>query len=110
MEVTVDKTILQATAHQKLLTSKPLINLSANKIRKALMATRNNPNVKMVAGSVKMTMTGFKTELKKASTKAVRKAMAILLFSIVTPGRNMAVNRIANVDKQIFNRKFMLQI
>ncbi len=102
-----DNTILQITAHQKLFTSKPSINLSANKIRKALMATRNKPNVNMVAGKVKITMTGFNTALKKESTNAVRKAIKILLSMIVTPGKNIAVNNIASVDRHIFKIKFM---
>ncbi len=103
----LESTMLQMTAHQKLRTSKPLINLSASNIKKALMATRNKPNVNMVAGNVNMTMTGFNTALKKARTKAVRKAIVMLLFAMLTPGRNIAVRRIAKVDKQIFNKKFM---
>lgn len=53
-----------------LLTEKPSINLSANKIIKALITSKNNPKVTMVIGKVKMTKIGFTNRFKTDSTTA----------------------------------------
>lgn len=51
-------------------TAKPSISLSANKIMIALITKRNNPNVRIVTGNVKMTKIGFTKTLSTERTAA----------------------------------------
>lgn len=53
-----------------LLTEKPSISLSANKIIKALITNKNNPNVTMVIGKVKITKIGFTSKFNTDNTTA----------------------------------------
>ncbi len=72
----MDKSILNNIAIQILLTENPSINLSANKIIRALITNRNKPKVIMVIGKVKMTKTGltnkFNIDRTTATIMAVR--------------------------------------
>ena len=62
-------------AVQILLTENPSINLSANKMIKALIINRNNPKVTIVIGKVKITKTGFTNTFRTAKTKATTMAL-----------------------------------
>ena len=66
----MDKRILNNIAIQILLTENPSINLSANKIIRALITNRNKPNVKMVIGSVRITNIGLTNKFKIDKTTA----------------------------------------
>lgn len=62
-------------AVQILLTEKPSINLSANKIINALIINRNKPKVTTVIGSVKITNMGFTNTFNIAKTIATMMAL-----------------------------------
>ena len=81
----MDKSMLNNSAVQKLLTLKPLMNLSANKIIHALMTSKNSPKVTMVMGKVRMIKMGFTMAFKKAKTAATIIAVVKLITS--TPGK-----------------------
>ena len=72
----MESRMLNSTAVQMLLTEKPSINLSAKRIIKALIISKNKPKVTMVIGKVNMTSIGltnkFKIERTKATIIAVR--------------------------------------
>ena len=54
-------------------TLNPSISLSAIKMISALITKRNNPNVRMVTGSVKIIKTGFTKTLSTERTTATIK-------------------------------------
>lgn len=81
--------MLKSIAVQILDTPKPSINLSTNNMIKAFMTNKNNPNVKMVIGSVKMISKGFTKTFKTAKTKATIKGV-VKVSSRVTPGKSFA--------------------
>lgn len=54
-------------------TLNPSISLSANKIISALITKRNNPNVRIVTGNVKMIKIGFINTLSTDNTAAAIK-------------------------------------
>ena len=58
-----------------LFTENPSINLSANKMIKALIINRNNPSVTMVIGKVNNTKTGFNNTFKTPKTNATIMAL-----------------------------------
>lgn len=62
--------MLNRIADHKLLTEKPSINLSANNMIKAFTIKRNNPNVTIVIGKVKITNIGFITRFNRDNTTA----------------------------------------
>lgn len=66
----MDKSMLNRIADHKLLTEKPSINLSANNMIKAFTIKRNNPNVTIVIGKVKITNIGFITRFNRDNTTA----------------------------------------
>ena len=61
---------LNRIAIQILLTENPSIKLLANRIIKALIMSKNKPNVIMVIGKVKITNIGFTNKFKTDSTMA----------------------------------------
>lgn len=66
-------------AVQKLLTLNPSINLSARRMIKALITNKNNPNVRMVIGKVRIIKMGFKMAFKNANTAATIIAVVKLI-------------------------------
>lgn len=70
MDCNTDNRMLKSKAIQILLTEKPGINLSANKIINALMTNKNKPNVTIVIGKVKMTKIGFTSKFNIDNTAA----------------------------------------
>jgi len=62
--------MLNSNAVQKLFTSNPLINLSANKMILALITSKNRPNVTMVIGKVRMIKMGFTIAFNSPKTAA----------------------------------------
>ena len=73
--LTIERIKLNHKAVQKPFTEKPSTSLLANKIIKALIANRNNPNVKNVIGSDKSVRIGFTIVFKKAKTIATINAV-----------------------------------
>ncbi|TCL65631.1 hypothetical protein EV196_105296 [Mariniflexile fucanivorans] len=71
----MESKILNSMAVQILLTEKPSINLSANKIINALIINRNKPKVTTVIGSVKITNMGFTNTFNIAKTIATMMAL-----------------------------------
>jgi hypothetical protein len=71
----MDNRILNSIAVHKLATENPSIILSASKIIMALIMSRNNPNVTMVIGSVKITRIGFTNTFSMARTAATISAV-----------------------------------
>ena len=66
----MDNKILNNKAYQKPSTRKPLIKKSQINIIKALITNKNNPNVKMVTGKVRIMSRGLINKLSKISTAA----------------------------------------
>ena len=79
--MTRDRTKLNQRAGQNPSTLNPSINLSANKIIKAFITNKNNPNVKKVIGKDKMVSIGLITVFKNASTIATKTAVTNLFNS-----------------------------
>lgn len=75
MDCNTDNRMLKSKAIQILLTEKPGINLSANKIINALMTNKNKPNVTIVIGKVKMTKIGFTSKFNIDNTAATTMAV-----------------------------------
>ena len=71
----IDSKTLKSMAIQMLLTEKPSINLSANRMISAFTTSINNPNVTMVIGKVKITKKGFTKRFNKDKTTATRIAV-----------------------------------
>ena len=85
MDWEIDNNILNNSAVQKPDTVKPSTNQPANWIIIALITSKNSPNVKIVAGKVRITNIGWTVSLKKAKTMATNIAMVKLATS--TPGK-----------------------
>jgi hypothetical protein len=66
-----------------------------SKIIKALITSRNNPNVKMVTGMVRKIKSGLKKVFNMARAMAIIKA--VVNFSTRTPGNSQAVSNTAPV-------------
>ena len=62
-------------AHQILSTINPSISLSANKIIKAFMTSKNKPSVIIVIGKVKIMSIGFTNKFKIERTTATKIAV-----------------------------------
>lgn len=75
MDCNMDNRMLKSMAIQMLLTEKPGINLSANKMMRALMTNKNKPKVTMVMGNVKITKIGFTNRFKTDNTAATTTAV-----------------------------------
>ena len=69
-DLKTDSNILKKNAAKNPETAKPSINLSANNIIIALITNKNNPNVTIVAGSVKNTKSGRTNIFSKEITTA----------------------------------------
>jgi len=63
----IDNKILKRMAVHILETPNPSIKLSASRIIKALITNKNNPNVKIVIGSVRITKSGLTKTFKMAN-------------------------------------------
>ena len=72
---------------------------------KALIKIKNNPNVKMVKGMVRIIITGLTMVFKNASVAA--KITAVKGPSICTPGNMADVTKIANVEITILKINFI---
>ena len=70
-----------------LLTAKPSINLSTNKIINALIINKNKPRVTIVIGKVKITKMGFTNKFNKAKTTTTIIAVTNVSPDKVTPGK-----------------------
>lgn len=70
MDCTIESRILNSMAIQMLLTEKPSINLSANRMINAFIISRNKPNVTTVIGKVNTTNIGFTNRFNTDSTTA----------------------------------------
>lgn len=90
MDCSIDKRILKRIAVHILETPKPSINLSANKIINAFITNRNNPNVNIVIGNVKMINNGFTSTFNTAKTIATISGV-VNESSSVTPGNSFAI-------------------
>ena len=71
-------------------TPNPSIKLSASRIIKALITNKNNPNVKIVIGNVRIIKRGLTKIFKIANTKATINGVA-RESSRETPGKNFAI-------------------
>ena len=105
MPVVIDKMKLNKSAHQKPFTSKPLINLSVNKIIPPLITSKNSPIVIRVMGIVKMVNIGLTILFINASTSATR--MEVVMVSTFTPGNKYAEINTAKAVTIMFTRKFI---
>ena len=108
-----DSKILNRSAYQNPFTSKPLTKASQIKIIRALITNKNNPNVKMVTGNVKMMSKGFTNKLSRISTAAT--TIAVIKLSTNIPGSIFAntttATALKTISKSVFNDLFsdMLQ-
>jgi len=80
MEETIDNNILNKSAHQKPSTLKPETILEQSKMISALITNKNNPNVTMVIGKVRIIKIGFISAFSIANTRA--KTRAVIKLSI----------------------------
>lgn len=87
MDCSIDNKILKRIATQILLTEKPSSSLSAKRIIKALIISKNNPNVSTVIGSVNITNIGLTNRFSTASTIATMIADTNSLPDNSTPGK-----------------------
>ncbi len=85
-----------------LLTEKPSINLSANKIISALIISKNKPNVTIVIGKVKITKMGFTNRFNTDKTTAT--IIAVIYVSTCTPVKKYAITNTAIA----FNRSLII--
>tara|TARA_R110001583_G_scaffold38171_8_gene123463 strand:+ start:16679 stop:17035 length:357 start_codon:yes stop_codon:yes gene_type:complete len=83
-----DSKRLKINAHHILLTEKPSISLSANKMIIAFIISKKRPNVTIVTGSVKITNIGFTRKLSKLRTTAT--IIAVIKLSTETLGSTFA--------------------
>jgi len=87
--------MLNKIAHQNPSTAKPGTTFDVNNISNALITNVNSPRVKILIGSVKIMIIGFKKAFiiprTSATTSAVRKS------EICTPGNKYAEDKTANV-------------
>ena len=74
-EFIIERRTLNTSAHQKLSTEKPGISQSAKSTSKVFITSKNNPNVTMVIGIVRITSTGFTKTLRIANTAATTMAI-----------------------------------
>ena len=83
-ELTIDRMMLNKSAHQNPSTTNPGTILLVNNISKALITKVNNPSVKILTGKVRASRIGFTIALiipsTSETTRAVRK------FATWTPG------------------------
>lgn len=75
IDCNIDSMILKNSAVQNESTLNPPTMLSHNKMIKALMTNKNNPNVTKVIGSVKITKIGLIKILSNPRTTATIKAV-----------------------------------
>ena len=61
---------LNSSAHQIESTVKPVINLSANNMIRALIISKNKPRVNMVMGRVRIIIIGLTIKFKRPNTMA----------------------------------------
>ena len=86
---------LKSNAHQKPSTAKPGTNQAMSRMIRAFMTSRNNPKLKIVTGIVRKTSKGLRKVFRIASAMAT--IMAVVNFSMVTPGNIQAVSSTAPV-------------
>lgn len=70
-KVTIERIILNANAHQKLSTLKPVTKLAAISIIIAFNTSKKRPKLNMVAGMVNNTSNGFRKVLSNDNTIAM---------------------------------------
>lgn len=74
MELTIERTRLNRSAHQKFATVKPAISELANIIRAAFITSVKSPRVIMVIGIVRSRIRGFMNVLIRPRTNATIRA------------------------------------
>lgn len=85
-------------------TLNPAIKLSAKRIINAFIISKNNPNVTMVTGRVRMTKMGLTKKFKRLRTMAT--IMAVPYESTDTWGRKLANRITAKALNKIRNTSF----
>ena len=85
--VITESSMPKINAHRKPSILMPDTNLSASSMISTLMTRRNNPNVIIVTGSVKIIISGFTIKLSTANTK--EKIIAVANELIATYGLNI---------------------
>jgi hypothetical protein len=75
IEEITERMMLKKNAGQNPATEKPGTHAPAIMIMKALMTSRNSPNVKRVNGMVRMTMSGFRKMFRKLRANATSRAV-----------------------------------
>lgn len=85
IEFTILKIKLKNNADQNPLTENPGMISAANRIRIALIASRNNPKVKIVIGIVRKIKIGFMVKFNNVNNAATTSAVKKSVTS--TPGR-----------------------
>ena len=71
----MDNKTLKSIAHQIPSTINPSISLSASKIIKAFITSKNKPSVIIVIGKVRIMSTGFTSKFKMERTTATKIAV-----------------------------------
>ena len=105
----MDNKMLKSRAVQNPLTPNPSINLSASKMIHALITSKNNPNVTIVMGMVRITKMGFKMAFNNAKTTATM--MAAVKPLTATPGKKCANNTtIPAVISSLMIRFIMIRV
>lgn len=97
--------MLNNNAVQKLLTSNPGINLSANKIMLALITNKKRPNVTIVMGNVRMIKTGFTIAFNSPKTAAT--IIAVVKSITWTPGKKFASTKTTIAESKIRKSMFI---
>jgi len=104
-DLNIDNSTLNNNAEKKLVTTNPPTKLAAIKMMIAFITKRNNPSVRIVAGSVKKISSGFTNIFKTAIANATQ--IAVDIVAISTPGKIPAKANTAKAVKTIFRIKFI---
>ncbi len=86
-EVITETMMLNSKAENQPSTLKPGTISAAHLMMSILMTNRNNPNVKMVIGIVRITKNGFTKLFSNPNTAATK--IAVRVLSICTPEKGM---------------------
>ncbi len=116
MDCRIDNTKLKSKAVQKLSTAKPGTMLAQSKIIKALITSKNKPNVINVMGKVRMTKIGFTSKLSNPKTIATQIAVIKLVDEIpcvplrAIPGMKCEITMTKTAVIKILNNKFIFLV
>ncbi len=106
--MTIESKILNTNAHQNPSIKNPGTNELAINTKIVLITNKNNPNVNIVMGMVKMTKTGLTKTLSKARIPAT--TIAIIKPSTWAPGNTVEQIKTANADSNNLMIKLFILI